>query len=144
LSYTHFRYANLTVSPEQVQPADTVRITVDVTNAGTRHGEEVVQLYVRDQVASVTRPVQELKGFKRVALAPGETATVSFALAVSQLGFYDRAMTFVVEPGTIEVTVGSSSRDIRATGTFEIAGPVTDVSRMQRFSTPVTVVRRPN
>ena len=92
-----------------------------------------MQLYVRDVVASVTRPVKELKGFKRVALAPGETKTLTFELAVSHLGFYDRAMAFVVEPGTIEVAVGSSSEDIRASGTFDIVGAVTDVSGRRCF-----------
>jgi beta-glucosidase len=137
LSYTRFDYANLTVSPARVHATDTVRITIDVTNAGARGGEDVVQLYVRDVVASVTRPVQELKGFKRIALEPGEKKTLTFQLAVSQLGFYDRAMAFVVEPGTIEVTIGSSSADLRQTGIFEIIGDTTDVSRAQVFTTPV-------
>ena len=137
LSYTRFAYANLRINPPQAHAADTVHIAIDVTNTGARHGEEVVQLYVRDLVASVTRPVKELKGFTRVALAPGQTSRLTFALAASHLGLYDRAMAFVVEPGTIEVAVGSSSEDIRATGTFEIIGPVTDVSGLQVFSTPV-------
>jgi beta-glucosidase len=139
LSYTRFDYTNLTINPPQASAADTVRLSIDVANVGARSGEEMVQLYVRDVVASVTRPVQELKGFKRVALAPGEKKTLTFELAVSQLAFYDRAMAFVVEPGTIEVTIGSSSEDIRASGRFEIVGAVTAVDEWRSFSTPAIV-----
>ena len=121
LSFTRFAYANLEISPQQVGASDTVSIQVEVTNAGDRRGDEVVQLYVHDVVASVTRPVKELKGFERIELAAGERKRVRFDLAVSQLVFYDRQMRRVVEPGTIEVMVGSSSEDIRVTGQFEIA-----------------------
>ncbi len=134
LSFTRFDYRNLRVNPDRVAAGDTVRIGVEVTNAGERSGDEVVQLYVHDVVASVTRPVKELKGFKRVTLAPGETKTLTFELAVNQLAFYDRTMAFVVEPGTIEVTVGSSSEDIRLTGSFEITGETTAVVRESRPS----------
>jgi len=134
LSFTRFDYRNLRVNPDRVAAGDTVRIGVEVTNAGERSGDEVVQLYVHDVVASVTRPVKELKGFKRVTLAPGETKTLTFELAVNQLAFYDRTMAFVVEPGTIEVTVGSSSEDIRLTGSFEITGETTAAVRESRPS----------
>jgi len=129
LSYTRFEYGALEITPPEAQPQDYVRIRVPVTNVGERAGEEVVQLYVHDVVASVTRPVRELKGFARIALAAGEKKTVTFELAVRQLAFYDRRMAFVVEPGTIAVMVGSSSEDIRATGTFEIVGATTEVRR---------------
>ncbi len=122
LSFTRFAYGNLVIKPQQAAATDTVHIDVDVTNAGDRSGDEVVQLYLHDGVASVTRPVKELKGFKRIALGAGERKTVSFELPVSQLRFYDRDMHFVVEPGTIEVMVGGSSEDIRLTGTFDIVG----------------------
>ncbi len=121
LSFTRFEYTNLDISPQLVTAADTVAIQVDVTNVGRRSGEEVVQLYVNDVVASVTRPVKELKGFERIELAAGERKRVRFDLAVSQLAFYDRQMQRVVEPGAIQVMVGSSSEDIRLTGQFEIA-----------------------
>jgi beta-glucosidase len=120
LSYTRFEYANLRIEPARVAPAGQVTIAADVKNVGSRAGDEVVQLYVHDVAASVTRPVQELKGFQRVALGPGEQKRVSFSLAMSALGFYDRDMRFVVEPGTIDVMVGSSAADIRLTGVFEI------------------------
>ncbi len=139
LSYTTFDYHNLQINPSAVSPTGAVAISLDVTNSGKRTGDEVVQLYVRDQIASVTRPVKELKGFKRITLVPGETRTVTFHLAVSQLGFYNRAMDLVVEPGDIEVMIGSSSADIRACGRFTITGQVTDVSNHRVYLTPVDV-----
>ena len=104
-----------------------------------RTGDEVVQLYVHDVVASVTRPVKELKGFKRITLDAGQQKTVCFELAVSQLGFYDRQMAFAVEPGTIEVMVGSSSEDIRLQSAFEIVGERCDVRARKCFSSGVQV-----
>ena len=97
-----------------------------------------MQLYLHDMVASVTRPVKELKGFKRLALAPREQRHVTFDVAVSQLGFYNQEMAFVVEPGTIEVMVGSSSDDIRLSGQFEIVG---DTERLPAWgASPCRVV----
>ena len=122
LSFTRFEYANLRIDPQHAAPTDSVRIQVDVTNVGDRGGDDVVQLYVRDVVASVTRPVKELRGFERIALASGERQRVGFDLAVSQVAFYDRQMRHKVEPGPIEVMIGSSSEDIRLTGQFEIVG----------------------
>jgi beta-glucosidase len=139
LSFTRFEYSNLEVSPLQVEANGTVRIRCDVINAGQRSGDEVVQLYVHDVLASVTRPVKELKGFKRITLEAGQEKTVCFELAVSQLGFYDRQMVLVVEPGTVEVMVGSSSEDIRLQGAFEIVGERCDVRARRRFSSPVEV-----
>jgi beta-glucosidase len=137
LSYTQFAYSNLQIAPEAVVPAGTVTISIDVKNTGAREGDEVVQLYLADRVGSVTRPVRELKGFKRITLQPGETKTVIFKVPVTHLAFYNRAMALVVEPGTVDVMVGSSSADIRASGTFEITGSVTPVE--QTFTTPVEV-----
>jgi beta-glucosidase len=120
LSYTTFACSNLQVSPKQIAPNGKVRVSVDVQNTGDRKGEEVVQLYLHDPVASVTRPVKELKGFKRISLAPNEKKTVTFELAKKDLEFLDAKMKYVVEPGTIEVMIGSSSDDIRTKSTFEI------------------------
>jgi beta-glucosidase len=120
LSYTSFDYTNLRIETPQARAGETVIIRADVCNSGARAGDEVVQLYVHVPSAAVTRPVKELKGFKRVTLMPGETRTICFELAVSQLGFYDGAMQFVVEPGPVSVMVGASSEDIRLTGTFDI------------------------
>jgi beta-glucosidase len=110
-----------------------VQISLDVKNIGEREGEEVVQLYVHDAKSNVTRPVKELKGFKRLALAPGEARNVRFTLFVNQLGFYDAEMRFVVEPGTIEVMVGSASDDIRLEGTFAVTGKATEVGSSKVF-----------
>jgi len=139
LSYARFTYADLTLSRAVAGVDDVVDVTCRVTNAGDRAGEEVVQLYVRDEVGSVTRPVQELRGFARVSLAPGETARVGFALAVRALAFHDVSLRRVVEPGTVAVMVGASSADIRLTGSFEIAGDLREVGREVAFTTPVRV-----
>ena len=106
---------------------------MDVTNVGDRAGDEVVQLYTHQDVPLVTRPVKELRGFKRVTVQPQQTQTVTFRLAVNQLGFYDRERRFVVEPGRVEVMIGSSSEDIRCTGTFDIRGPKTDIQQSKVF-----------
>ena len=84
---------------------------VDVTNTGKRAGSEVVQMYIRDRVSSVTRPVKELKGFRKIFLEAGETRTVAFDITPELLAFYDIDMKFVVEPGEFEIMVGNSSRD---------------------------------
>jgi len=120
LSYTTFKLSNLKIQPKRVGRAGKVSIKVDVENTGNRSGEEVVQLYVNDIVASITRPVKELKGFKRVALEPAETRTVEFELPVEALGLYDKNMKFTVEPGMFKVMVGCSARDIVLEGQFEV------------------------
>ena len=109
LSYTQFRLSNLRLDNARVRPGGKVTVSVEVENAGRRAGDEVVQLYVQDVASSVTRPLRELKGFERVALAPGERRTVSFTLAPEHLGFYDREMRFRVEPGAFKVFAGTSS-----------------------------------
>ena len=139
LSYTHFEFENLRIQPQQVPAEGEVEISVDVRNAGERSGAEVVQLYTHTPSSHVTRPVKELKGFKRVRLAAGEKRTVTFTLALGQLGFYDRSMRFVVEPGTVEVMVGSSSDDVRLTGKFEITGETADVNTSKTYSSRVDV-----
>ena len=107
LSYTTFAYSNLRLSRETARATDTVTVSVDVANTGTRAGKEVVQLYVRDRVASIAPPVQRLRGFEKVSLAPGETRTVSIRLPVSRLAFVGRDNRFVVEPGEFDVMAGS-------------------------------------
>ena len=139
LSYTRFEFENLRIRPQQAPATGQVEISVDVRNAGERSGDEVVQLYVHTPSSHLTRPVKELKGFKRVRLAAGEKKTVTFTLAVGQLGFYDRDERLVVEPGSVEVMVGSSSDDVRLTGEFEITGETTDVSTTKTFFSAVDV-----
>ena len=122
LSYTTFEIGGLTLDAEEVPLGGAITIGVDVTNTGRRPGDEVVQLYLRDVVASVTRPVLELRGFKRVALAPGERRTLTFHLELDQLCFTGLDGALRVEPGRFEVLVGSSSTDLPARGAFEATG----------------------
>jgi beta-glucosidase len=109
LSYTTFSISNLSLSSSSVSRHGSIRASVTVRNTGSRTGDEVVQLYIRDPVASISQPVRRLRGFERVTLAPGETRTVTFTLDRSDFGFYDNRGRFVVEPGEIEVYAGSSS-----------------------------------
>jgi len=109
LSYTTFKFSNLRLASATIAPEGETSASVDVTNTGAREGDEVVQLYVRDEVSQVTRPVMELKGFKRVHLKPGETKTVEFKLTPAELGYYNLEMTWVVEPGTFQIMVGPNS-----------------------------------
>ena len=111
LSYTKFRYSKLQVSPALAKVGQPVTVSVEVSNAGDRAGDEVVQLYLRDSVSSVSRPVKELKDFRRLTLAPGETKTVSFQVTPDKLQFYNLEMKRVVEPGEFQVMVGTSSAD---------------------------------
>jgi beta-glucosidase len=109
LSYTTFKLSNLQLSAQSILPDGRLTVSVDVENTGARAGDEVVQLYLRDVVASVERPVAELKGFERVSLRAGERRRVTFTLTPAELGFYDRSMRFRVEPGAFKLTVGTSS-----------------------------------
>ncbi|MCE5249784.1 glycoside hydrolase family 3 C-terminal domain-containing protein [bacterium] len=120
LSYTTFEYSNLRITPKETGPAGEVKISVDVKNTGAREGKEVVQLYINDVIATVSTPVIELKGFEKIALKPGETKKVDFVLGPEHLSLINRHMERVVEPGTFEVMVGHSSKDIRLKGTIEI------------------------
>ncbi|MFI2856586.1 glycoside hydrolase family 3 N-terminal domain-containing protein [Paenibacillus sp. JSM ZJ436] len=109
LSYTTFQYDNLTISEKNISISSSTSVTVDVTNIGELSGDEIVQLYVSDVVSSVTRPIKELKGFKRVTLHPGETKSVSFTVEPSMLSFTNEDFETVVEPGEFKIMVGSSS-----------------------------------
>jgi beta-glucosidase len=120
LSYTSFKLENLKVAPEKIGPGGQATVSVEVVNAGARKGDEVVQLYVRDQVASVTRPVQELRGFERVSLGPGERRTVSFTVGPRELRFTNESLDRVVEPGAFDILVGNSSAG-PAKATLEVA-----------------------
>jgi len=131
LSYTTFTYSNLQISPLRQTIDGQIRITVDVKNAGPRGGDEVVQLYTRDLVSSVTTYEKNLRGFERIELQPGETKTVTFVLSKSDLALWDRNMRFVVEPGTFRVMIGSSSEDIRLKGEFEIVPRARTVSSVR-------------
>ena len=114
LSYTTFKYSNLQIAKPKIRANDETLVTVDVTNTGTLKGDEVAQMYIRDEVSSVTRPIKELKGFERVSLAPGATKQVSFTITPEKLQFYDREMKRVVEPGKFQIMVGGNSVDLIA------------------------------
>jgi len=111
LSYTSFKLKNVRLKKKRIGLRGSTQVLVDVTNTGKRAGTETVQLYIRDLVSSVTRPVKELKGFQKISLQPGETKTVSLAIMPDSLAFYDVKLKYVVEPGEFEIMVGNSSRD---------------------------------
>jgi beta-glucosidase len=111
LSYSRFIYSNLKLQKKSIKARETVKLTVDVTNTGKVAGEEIVQLYIHDKVSTVTRPVKELKDFKRISLGAGETRKVVFEITPEKLAFHNINMKFTVEPGTFELMAGGSSRD---------------------------------
>jgi len=120
LSYTRFAYASLRLDRSQVSAGDSVQISADVSNTGERPGDEVVQLYVNYPDATTPRPIQELKGFRRISLEPGETETVTFCLHMGQLSRYDAQRGCAVHQGVVEVRVGGSSQNLPLTDRFEI------------------------
>lgn len=111
LSYTTFKFGEPKLTKAVISKNESTTVRVDVTNTGQVQGDEVVQMYIRDKVSSVTRPVKELKGFGRITLGPGQTATVIFDIKPEHLAFYDINMKYVVEPGEFEIMIGNSSRD---------------------------------
>ncbi len=112
LSYSTFKYANVHAVPEAISPQEQTKVSVEVTNTSAVRGEEVVQLYIRQEISSVTRPVKELRGFRRIALNPGETKTVELTLGFDELSFLNRDMHRVVEPGVFSIMVGGNSVDV--------------------------------
>jgi beta-glucosidase len=141
LSYTTFEHADLRVVAEQVATDGAIQAVCRVTNTGDRAGTEIVQLYATDVVASVTRPVVQLLGYARVHLAAGESAEVAFDVPTQRLAFSDRRMVRVVEPGTIELFVGTSCESPVLTGAVELTGPVHEVSSADRRLAEVTISR---
>jgi len=120
LSYTSFEYSNLKLNRTEVDPTEAVIVSFDIQNTGNMHGTEVVQLYLKDRYASMTRPVMELAGFQRINLSLGEKKTVTFQIEPSQLAFLDQKMRWKVEAGDIDLQIGSSSMDIKLKGSFNI------------------------
>ena len=113
LSYTSFEYSPMTLSSNTMNASGSIQAQVSVTNTGNREGAEVVQLYIRDMVGSIARPVQELKGFERITLKPGESRLVTFTIDAELLKFYNKDLNYVCEPGDFEVMVGPNSRDVQ-------------------------------
>jgi beta-glucosidase len=114
LSYTTFAYAKVRLSRDHIAPTGKTTAMVDVTNTGTRAGDEVVQLYIRDEVSFATRPVKELRGFQRVHLNAGETKTISFEIGPDHLSYHGLGMKRVVEPGKFQIMIGTSSADLQS------------------------------
>ncbi|MFE3848138.1 glycoside hydrolase family 3 C-terminal domain-containing protein [Flavobacterium sp. LB3P45] len=120
LSYTTFEYSNLKLSKNKIKSTEEITVTLNVTNSGKVAGEEVVQLYLRDKVGSVVRPIIELKDFQKIKLNAGETKTIKFVINKEKLSFYNANLQWVAEPGDFDVMIGSSSADIRLKGAFEL------------------------
>ena len=133
LSYTQFLLDNLQISPDRIQAGDRVTVGCDVTNTGDRTGDEVVQLYIHHRQALALRPIQELKGFARITLEPGETKRVTFVLHTDLLAVYDKDVRQVVEPGTIDLMLGSASDCLPLTGQLEVIGHSVKVGRAKAF-----------
>ncbi|WP_337881542.1 glycoside hydrolase family 3 N-terminal domain-containing protein [Rheinheimera sp.] len=144
LSYSQFDYSNLQLNKTTAKAGEEVEVSLQLKNSGSREGTEVVQLYVQDPVASLTRPVQQLAGFARVSLQPGEQKTVRFRLPVNLLAFLgpqqQGRMPWLLEPGEIRLQLGSSSADIRLRGRFEVVGPAADVSNDRALQSTVQIV----
>ena len=139
LSYAAFDYGEAQVSAKEARPGETVGVAIEVTNTGPVAADEVVQLYVRDPVASIARPVLELRGFKRITLEPGQSAVVEFTLAPESLAFFDGNGEWRVEEGEIEVMIGASSADIRSTTGFHIVAGGLASAPAAALETPVAV-----
>jgi beta-glucosidase len=120
LSYTTFSYGDIRLSSNKIKPDEIVTVVVDIENSGKCKGDEVVQLYLHDPVASMARPVKELKRFKRITLEPKEKRKVTFTLTPEDFAFLDASMKRIIEPGTIEIFIGRSSEDIRSRAELEI------------------------
>ncbi len=138
LSYTTFNYDNLFIDRREVEAGGKVHISIDVTNCGSRAGDEVVQLYTRQRVAP-PRPLKELKGYKRVLLEPGECKTVTFTLYANQLSVYDTELLAALHPDKVEVLIGRSSDSLLLKGDFAIVGPTTGIKNDKVFFSDVTV-----
>jgi beta-glucosidase len=116
LSYTTFKYSDISLSNGTLKPNGKITGSVNVTNTGTRSGKETVQLYTRQMVGSIVRPVKELKGFQQITLQPGETKKVSFTISVDDLKFYNGDLKYVYEPGVFKVFIGTNSEDVKEAG----------------------------
>lgn len=120
LSYTTFKYSDLMLSKNKIDRSDKIEVSFTVTNTGSYDGEEIVQIYLRDLVASISRPVSELKDFSKIYLKSGETKTIRFVIDKEKLSFYNNQLEWISEPGEFELMIGASSRDIRLRDKFTL------------------------
>lgn len=142
LSYTTFAYSNLELSDREIRPDESFEVAFDITNTGSRRGDEVVQLYVRDCISSITTYEKTLKGFERIGLEPGEKKRVRMTLTPKDLSLLDAAMQRVVEPGEFDILVGASSTDIRLAGRIRVvdgAGAAAEPPAAAEIRFPATV-----
>jgi len=142
LSYTQFSYRDLSIDKATATLGEALKIACTVQNTGSVAGEEVVQLYLQDEFASLPRPVKELKGFARVSLLPDQAKRVTFTLPVNLMAFYNATYNLVIEPGSVQVMIGSSSQDIRLQGVFSITGASSMVVEKREFTCPVRITDR--
>ena len=138
-SYTTFELGDLRISDAEIPTDGELTVSVRLTNTGSRAGDEVVQLYLHDVLAQVTRPVRALVGYARIALEPGATADVTFHVHADRTAFTGRDLTRVVEPGDVEVLVGTSASDLPCRGAFRLTGPLRTVGHDRRLVTPVDI-----
>jgi beta-glucosidase len=139
LSYTTFGYSDFDLSRSNLTHGEILDISVKITNTGRKTGDEVVQLYIQDELGSLPRPVQELKGYTRLTLAPSESKKITFHLPIDLLAFYDVDLKLVVESGSFKVMVGSSSADIRCEGRFEVIGEKKTTINKRLFMCAVSI-----
>jgi beta-glucosidase len=144
LSYTEFEYSNLLLDQSSIKDTDTVQVTVTVKNTGSRAGKEIVQLYVSDIESSVIRPLQELKGFEKIELQPGEAREVTFTLNKRSFAYYNvKLADWHVESGLFNISVGSSSRDIRLTTGLEVVSTTKLAEKFHRNTTVGDLLANP-
>jgi len=141
LSYTRFEYSDLQLDTDEIAADGSLALSCRVTNVGERAGDEVVQVYLHDVVASCSRPVKQLTGFARIPLEPGEGAKITFDVDMSQLALWNPEMEFVVEPGDVDVMIGASSEDIRSRKTFRISGESRSLRMVDIVPTKVRVTK---
>jgi len=139
LSYTQFEYSNLKIEPKSINSGNSFSVSFCIKNKGKVKGDEVVQMYIKDVVGTVARPIMQLKGFRKVPLNPGEKAKVTFKINSEILSFYNEDMKLVIEPGIFEIMIGSSSKDIRLKGKFEIKGKTKVIKKRKVFFSEVEV-----
>lgn len=134
LSYSTFAFSDLKIDASKATAGGEVFASITIKNTGKHTASEVAQVYIRDLTASITRPVKELKAYQRVELQPGQSAKIQFVIPVNLLGFHDHNLNYVIEPGAMQLMIGSSSADIHAEGEFTINGKRADVSANKAFS----------
>jgi beta-glucosidase len=139
LSYSTFEYGNLTAEADTVSPDEKIKLTLPISNVGDREADEVVQLYMRDPVASVARPKMELRGFARISLAPGETKSVTFTLDPAQAAIWKQGSVWIVEAGRLDFMVGASASDIRDTVSVNISSSETTFAPAAALKTKVDI-----